>query len=86
MTFTDDDLKRLKEWGDRCNCTPETDLTCGQLGHLKTKALLARLEAAEAVIEGTWNGCDHDRICDCPPGWSPIPQKKLEAWRKAAGK
>lgn len=60
MTFTDDNLKQLKEDGF---LTPST-----------CEALLARLEAAEAVA-----GHRDDYCCD-------EERVLYEAWRKAAGK
>jgi hypothetical protein len=82
MPFTDDDLKRLKEDMSRPFWAISQD---------NVKALLARLEAAEAMIEYT-----HDDE-DCPKTFTAIPEKdrkpcqcgldeKYEAWRKACGK
>jgi hypothetical protein len=64
MTFTDDDLRRLKVMTIE---QPEVV----DLWSLKLEALLARLEAAEAVI------AQHDLY---------ETEAEMEAWRKAAGK
>lgn len=62
--FTDDDLKRLKE-------SPFADCEW-VLDYDKMQSLLARLEAAEAVVEH--NEC----------GTDPCPI--YEKWRKVSGK
>lgn len=67
MTFTDDDFKRWKETiGD--NARP---LYFVYMSEPTVKAILSRLEAAEAAIfwENSW---DRDR--------------QITAWQKAAGK
>jgi len=69
-TFTDNDLKRLKE--NLKHYSPHVPLST-----VDGTALLARLEAAEQ--------CFTERECDCMeiPCWH---RKSLEKWRKAAGK
>ena len=71
MTFTDDDLKRLKEgmaqidWG---NC------------HHDIRALLARMEAAEQVCQVA------DIESGTPRGIKlPFLGMKIEVWRKSKG-
>jgi hypothetical protein len=66
MSFTDDDLKRVKQYLDEKNWEY-------QPSHDVLKALLARLEAAEKVVEDKINR-----------GWGNHPL--VEIWRKAAGK
>lgn len=70
MTFTDDDLKRLKEV---LNCR-ESPL-CLPLNRLRD--LLARLEAAEVFIK-LFDPND--------PMLSFLAQQKIIAWLKASGK
>jgi hypothetical protein len=66
--FTDDNLKRLKKYIDG-----EIDI---EIGPAHLAPLLARLEAAEKVIE--W-------VDENVPGeWDGV--KPFQAWRKAAGK
>ena len=73
--FTDDDLKRLKGFrhsddGDCMGCVPCVDIT----------ALLARLEAAESIVN---NMAHHYVPC------AEVPCESCEqimAWRKAAGR
>jgi hypothetical protein len=69
MTFTDDDLKRLKESTDY---DPEIGVTRRAL---MLRALVARLEAAEKCIPylGTY---DHD---------SPEAFEAIDAWSEAKG-
>lgn len=86
MTFTDEDLKRLKA------DLPSHDLCClGGMG-----ALIARLEAAERVI-GTLPEllCGHANLYKSTFGEASDPENDLvrlktndavDAWRKAAGK
>ena len=81
MTFTDDDLKRLREEipnGDYCH---EICLHCGY----DMKALLARLEAASILAERYAKGHSEfvhdtesqaDRCDKC---------KEIRTWRKACG-
>jgi hypothetical protein len=70
MAFTDDDLKRLKEYIN----APNFAYTEGCPDFLKAHALLARLEAAEKCVE---------KAVLCPSlEWD----KHHESWRKAAGK
>lgn len=74
MTFTDDDLKRLKQLADAYR--PEgVPITCGSL-----QALLARLEAAETLLD-LWLQCDDDCEID-----GSVFDAAMEAWLKAAGK
>jgi len=68
VTFTDDDLKRLKVDAEAW--------VSPYLLRTKVQALLARLEAAEAVAEMFGSA----RIA------SESAAKKVEVWRKAAGK
>lgn len=74
MVFTDDDLKQLKN-NFRTNETWYMDLQSEQM-----EALLARLEAAEHIIE-LCDGGDANRHHA-----SENYQKAYEIWRKAAGK
>lgn len=63
MTFTDDDLKRLK---DHIACCGENCQTCCEM---LLPCLINRLRAAEEfILDGG------------------LSQRKLQAWRKAAGK
>ena len=70
MTFTDEDLKRLKE--DLKKRTGENVL-CRYLTYDDVDALLLRLEAAENCI--TKHVVDEWIDCGC-----------MKEWRKAAGK
>lgn len=81
MTFTDDDLKRLKGY----MLTREENWMDFLLSDLS--ALLARLEAAEdfAGHMRRGMGCSHDRHCNCPPD-DIIAIEKYRTWRKAVGK
>lgn len=79
MKFTDDDLKRLKEYvnyprGIGTGCLdPTCVFTAVDIGHL-----LARLEAAERCLMPSTDYCVVCHCEDCEPN--------KEAWRKAAGK
>ena len=77
MTFTDDDLKRLKEeltiFDDGWNCQE-----CGLNQHIDFKALLARLEAAE----GLFNSKHEEGGSEW---WLDFEESK-RAWRKACGR
>lgn len=77
MAFTDDDLKRLKEWICEYQKNP-TDLV--EFPH-NLVALLARFEAAEALLNFG---------CLCETASSEKEYKELERfeyeWHKAAGK
>lgn len=68
MTFTDDDLKRLKE----NQCAVKDCVGVGRLSCRDLDALLARLEAAEAIVE-RW---DKDIL---------VEKALFETWRKAKG-
>lgn len=73
MTFTDDDLKALREMIDgKDEFNPEKALSYGGL-----KALIARLEAAERLALLLWEKRDRNE--------RPISLAEIE-WRKAAGK
>ena len=71
MAFTDDDLKRLKEQHEDYK---RQGITSVYTYH-DILALIARLEAAEAMINNS-RGLE---------GWWDV-EKELEAWRKSAGK
>jgi hypothetical protein len=72
VTFTDDDLKRLK---DHFNGMPHyIDIPASQ-EPVNLSALLARLEAAERFTK---------HVIDLTPDYSGCIRYK--AWRKAAGK
>jgi hypothetical protein len=90
MTFTDDDLKRLKEQGPLWGLARQKDF----------ESLLARLEAAEAFSEGFSkidyllhhhsyckrldpNAGGEASECNCVIGEL---KTKFQVWRKAAGK
>lgn len=74
MSFTDEDLERLEK--SVLAMTPKTHM---QWSIAEIKALLARLEAAEA-----WGNHGH---CGCEPGLKTILDcPYYMAWRKAAGK
>jgi hypothetical protein len=81
VTFSDDDLKRLKEYIKR---RPE-----GYIAVPDFEALLARLEAAERVIDRL-NECnreqyDEESVCS---GWycNSWIDSEIRVWRKVAGK
>lgn len=94
--FTDDDMKRLKEraelLGDEVAMSFMTSKKTSLWPH-EMLALLARLEAAEAVCEATKtlkhteectdanNCCAEDCFCGYDDVW-----RSLLIWRKAAGK
>jgi hypothetical protein len=71
MTFTDDDLKRLKE-------IHIPKIQAVTLSYDKFFALLDRLEAAERCLVPSTDYC---LVCYCEDC-----ESKREAWRKAAGK
>lgn len=77
MTFTDDDLKRLKELIPQSNPLPSG---VNNLWY-KLGPLFARLEAAEKIVNrmcvhaGPWRG----KLDDCF-------KDDVKVWRKAAGK
>lgn len=72
MTCTDDELKRLKA---RVTCTLYDDEAWLLNDYEQIKALLVRLEAAEAVVEAAESGAVTVRL-----------DFLIKAWRKAAGK
>lgn len=74
MTFTDEDLKRLKDLSN------SEDSFRGAVSAVKLDilALLARLEAAEEVASYFANHPDGAH-------WWPYAQNALEAWRKSKG-
>lgn len=87
MTFTDDDLKRLKDW-------LELELMPGNIAK-QLQALVARLEAAEARIERLLWSAEHKDNCQFWNKNNDLGEFKRcdcgireteEAWRKAAGK
>lgn len=72
MAFTDDDLKKWKEW---CESFSPQARKLPMIA--KEEALLARMEAAEKWAILMWERCDrNDR---------PVSLAEIE-WRKAAGK
>lgn len=72
MTFSDEDLKRLK---DSFYPTGPWNIECKDGKYITLQALLARLEAAEAFIDSV---CRND---------ATVKQDGfLQAWRKACGK
>lgn len=79
MSFTDDNLKRLKEWG----CIPgnqwtlEMDEKFHAICAEKMQALLARLEASEACLDLPHMRHTEPECTFC---------SRYIAWRKAAGK
>lgn len=77
LAFTDDDLKRLKEQ-NKCRITTEDVLMfpCDKLD-----ALIARLEAAEKIVDAAWD-LHTGQLDSCEFYMGPW----FEAWRKAAGK
>jgi hypothetical protein len=75
MVFTDDDLKRLKEWLEK----PKKDTVAWyDCTNQRFMALLARLEAAETIIWLT-----PSNMTNCKEG--SILDGAIQAWRKAAG-
>lgn len=76
MTFTDDDLKRLKV--SLSGELPEFS-TWAKSDLEVLRALLARLEAAEALVQcgGMFHNSGYDGRHEC---------KAYEAWRRACGK
>lgn len=84
MTFTDEDLKRLKD-------AVEDELNCNELisYRLEIRDLIARLEAAELVFAETDLTSFHNDWCesdDCNEGNICDIQFRINTWRKAAGK
>lgn len=85
MTFTDDDLKRFKEWAFNCNTAPTG---------AKVRALVARLEAAEALEKPLQAFLDFQgerkMNIECFDGLQRtkylVAKERLETWRKATGK
>ncbi len=89
MRFTDVDLKNIKE----CMKGPENILSddhfyescsCCDIA-IQLPALLARLEAAEAIVLIHNYPCRFDRHGNCQYHFLSKPCK-YEAWRKACGK
>jgi hypothetical protein len=79
MIFSDDDLKRLKIYLDFATNPLKNQV----LREHKIKALLARLETAEAVCQFHWAVRDDSiRTEGRERGDRPL----LEAWRKECGK
>lgn len=79
MSFTDDNLKRLKEFLNE----PHTQLITLWQPTFDLKALLARLEAAEIVVghlEALLDDCPDEQCGDI------VGLSHLKAWRKSAGK
>lgn len=78
MKFTDDDLKRLELQAENI-CAEQMAPMVHMDGHI-VKALLARLEAAEAFINEPrcQNGCACDNECE-----KHLPLEKT--WREAKG-
>lgn len=72
MKFTDEDLKRLKEYSLKLEALPVH--SSATIDHHKLKALLARLEAAERVLNTSWADNMEEYL------------KATKDWRKAAGK
>jgi hypothetical protein len=85
MTFTDDDLKRLK-------ALPLGEVSLFLLQEGKLGALLARLEAAERAVFSLetvtrWMREERYKKLSAPDlVWLEGAEIGLEAWRKAAGK
>lgn len=91
MQFTNDDLKRLKHWQSERFPLQGSELT--EMVNL-TKALIARLEAAEENVNAAW---EIEDILEVPTMLGDtsrvILQKAIdrfrdshETWRKVAGK
>ena len=74
MTFTDDDLKRLKE---RFMEADDAECDYMDMKVLLQKALLARLECAEALCEEWAQNANTSHPCSM--------NTLYEAWRKAKG-
>jgi hypothetical protein len=76
MTFTDEDLKRLKEYAEHREGMLSTNCI---MPANEVKALLARLEAAETALEA---------IYPCLDSGSQFNYLDIlmDSWRKAAGK
>lgn len=77
MSFTDDELKRLKAHNSGAleatdYAVPQCTIPCGVVN-----SLLARLEAAEALITDE---------CDCDEYGHATACLQFQKWRKAAGK
>lgn len=72
MKFTDDDLKRFKER----NAKPRYAM---QLRQEQWEALLARLEAAEALLN-LWMQCDDDCEID-----GSVFDAAMKAWHESKG-
>lgn len=80
MTFTNDDLERLKRWVDYCeskfNGRHLDDMTfVKEMSYTEVKTLLVRLEAAEKLAEQRSEECCTDYV-----------NRLAQEWRRAAGK
>ena len=75
MSFTDEDLKRLKDHTEECIGSEITTAVPAK----RMKALLARLKAAEKCCQ--WMAERDHIISAFRSAWEP-----LDEWRKAAGK
>jgi hypothetical protein len=79
MSFTDDDLKRLKDL-----LRDKGDLSTFFDTYEDMEALLVRLEAAEEVISHAISQRKVHTPETCYDG-NPVPIEIVEAWRKACG-
>jgi len=88
VSFTDDDLKRLKEFVDADGLRPaksdNIDIETDKLTIRRNvmRALLARLEAAEEPCNLLMRNAPSVR----GQLFNTLMREKLEAWRKACGK
>ena len=86
MSFSDDDLRRLKEYKIADNLRYPA-IIC-DAGHIK--ALLARLEAAETALINTER--THSGFCASQMNYAAtdkcvcLSQERYDAWRKSAGR
>lgn len=78
--FTDDDLKRLKEWMKNPKMTDGSII--GMETMQKIAALLSRLEAAEKVCDMTYKNLG---MYSSIEGLPREIVKSMEAWRKSKG-
>lgn len=82
--FTDEDLKRCKEYVETCIANQEKDRGIAncilEIPPYEYRALIARLQAAEAWCEYSWSvACNEGTLSKGEVGI-------LEVWRKAAGR